>query len=65
MFSKKWYSMTEITKIFVDMDGVLADFVRGVESSKYLNGPFDRQASYDSQKLKFTNAGLFRDQRAR
>ena len=50
--------MTEITKIFVDMDGVLADFVRGVESSKYLNGPFDRQAAYDDQKLKFTNAGF-------
>ena len=53
--------MTKINKIFVDMDGVLADFVRGVESSKYLNGPFDRQADYDDQKLKFSNAGLFRD----
>ena len=41
--------MTKITKIFVDMDGVLADFVRGVESSKYLNGPFNRQAAYHDQ----------------
>jgi hypothetical protein len=53
--------MIPINRIFVDMDGVLADFVRGVESPKYLNGPFDRQADYDDQKLKFTNAGLFRD----
>ena len=33
--------MKKITKIFVDMDGVLADFIKGVEGPKYLNGPMD------------------------
>ena len=53
--------MTEITKIFVDMDGVLADFIQGVESPKYLNGPFDKQSDYDQRKVELSNAGLFFD----
>ena len=53
--------MTEITKIFVDMDGVLADFIKGVEGPKYLNGPFDKQSDYDQRKVELSNAGLFFD----
>ena len=43
--------MNVITKIFVDMDGVLADFVQGVEGPKYLNGPFDKQSDYDKSRV--------------
>jgi hypothetical protein len=43
--------MSAITKIFVDMDGVLADFIQGVEGPKYLNGPFDKQSYYDNRKI--------------
>ena len=53
--------MTAITKIFVDMDGVLADFIQGVEGPKYLNGPFDKQSYYDNRKIELSNAGLFFD----
>ena len=53
--------MSAITKIFVDMDGVLADFIQGVESPKYLNGPFDKQSDYDQRKVELSNAGLFFD----
>ena len=53
--------MNVITKIFVDMDGVLANFVEGVESAKYLNGPFEKQADYDQRKVELSNAGLFFD----
>ena len=53
--------MTQITKIFVDMDGVLADFVRGVEGPKYLNGPLVSEQTYDSRKIELSNKGLFRD----
>lgn len=53
--------MNVITKIFVDMDGVLADFVQGVEGPKYLNGPFDKQSDYDQRKVELSNAGLFFD----
>ena len=51
--------MSAINKIFVDMDGVLANFVEGVESAKYLNGPFDKQSDYDQRKVELSNAGLF------
>ena len=50
-----------IKKIFVDMDGVLADFVKGVEGPKYLNGPFVNEADYDSRKVELSNKGLFGD----
>ena len=53
--------MKTITKIFVDMDGVLADFVKGVEGPKYLNGPFVNVHDYDSRKVELSNKGLFRD----
>jgi hypothetical protein len=53
--------MSTITKIFVDMDGVLANFVEGVESAKYLNGPFEKQSDYDQRKVELSNAGLFFD----
>ena len=53
--------MTNITKIFLDMDGVLANFVQGVEGPKYLNGPFDKQSDYDQRKVELSNAGLFFD----
>ena len=53
--------MTKINKIFVDMDGVLADFVRGVEGPKYLNGPLVSEQTYDSRKIELSNKGLFRD----
>jgi 5'(3')-deoxyribonucleotidase len=53
--------MVEINKIFVDMDGVLADFVKGVEGPKYLNGPLTCEQDYDSKKIQFAFKGLFRD----
>ena len=37
-------------RIFVDMDGVLADFVRGVEGPKFLNGPLVSEQTYDDRK---------------
>lgn len=46
-------------KIFVDMDGVLADFVQGVESPEFLNGPLTNDADYDIRKLELSNKGLF------
>ena len=46
-------------KIFVDMDGVLADFVTGVESPEFLNGPLTHDAEYDLRKLELSNKGLF------
>ena len=53
--------MTEINKIFVDMDGVLADFVKGVEGAKYLNGPLTCDQDYDEKKIELSNNGLFRN----
>ena len=41
--------MKKITKIFVDMDGVLADFIKGGEGPKYLNGPMDN-STYNEKK---------------
>lgn len=45
-------------KIFVDMDGVLADFVKGVEGPKFLNGPLDPNI-YDFRKKELSDKGLF------
>ena len=50
-----------IDKIFIDMDGVLADFVKGVEGPKYLNGPLTCEQDYDDRKIELSNKGLFRD----
>ena len=52
--------MKPITKIFIDMDGVLADFVTGVQGPKYLNGPLTDNL-YDDNKIALSNKGLFRD----
>ena len=41
------------------MDGVLADFVTGVESPEFLNGPLTHDAEYDLRKLELSNKGLF------
>ena len=42
-------------KIFVDMDGVLADFVTGVTGPKYLNGPLVNENTYDDRKIELSN----------
>tara|TARA_R110002153_G_scaffold123270_1_gene269340 strand:- start:72 stop:560 length:489 start_codon:yes stop_codon:yes gene_type:complete len=51
--------MTNKLKIFVDMDGVLADFVQGVQSPEFLNSPLTNDADYDNRKLELSNKGLF------
>ena len=52
--------MIPINRIFVDMDGVLADFVQGVQGPKYLNGPLTDNL-YDDNKIALSNKGLFKD----
>ena len=52
--------MIPINRIFVDMDGVLADFVQGVQGPKYLNGPLTDHL-YDDNKIELSNKGLFKD----
>ena len=52
--------MIPINRIFVDMDGVLADFVQGVQGPKYLNGPLTDDL-YDDNKIALSNKGLFKD----
>jgi len=50
-----------ITKIFLDMDGVLADFVTGIEGPKYLNATLSGSNVYDNNKQMFANKRLFRN----
>ena len=50
-----------IKRIFVDMDGVLADFVKGVTGPKYLNGPLVDENTYDDRNIELSNQGLFLD----
>ena len=52
--------MIPINRIFVDMDGVLADFVTGVQGPKYLNGPLT-DFIYEDHKIALSNKGLFKD----
>ena len=58
MTPKKDYNPTmmkgKIKRIFIDMDGVLADFLRGVEMPQYLGEPLTNDAeghtTYDLRK---------------
>lgn len=59
----KWgNSMTKVKRIFVDQDGVLADFITGC--SKLLGQPLtpdqDGHQIYDARKVELTNKRLFR-----
>lgn len=49
-----------IEKIYLDMDGVLADFVGTVEGPEFLNGPLSGEEHYDENKKAFTERGLFK-----
>jgi len=67
MTPKKDYNPTmmkgKIKRIFIDMDGVLADFLRGVEMPQYLGEPLTNDAeghtTYDLRKEELTNKRLF------
>jgi len=54
----------KLKRIFVDMDGVLADFLRGVERPEYIGHPLTSDAKghteYDERKEELTNKRLFR-----
>ncbi len=50
-----------IKNIFVDMDGVLADFVTGVEGPDFLDGPLLSEQDYDDNKESFINKRLFKN----
>jgi len=49
-----------IEKIYLDMDGVLADFVGAVQGPDFLNGPLTGEEHYDENKKEFTEKGLFK-----
>ena len=53
----------KIKRIFIDMDGVLADFLRGVEAPEYLGEPLTNDAeghtTYDLRKKELTDKRLF------
>lgn len=53
----------KVKRIFVDMDGVLADFLKGVESPEYIGHPLTNDAKghteYDDRKEELTNKRLF------
>jgi 5'(3')-deoxyribonucleotidase len=52
--------MMAIEKIYLDMDGVLADFVGAVQGPDFLNGPLTGEEHYDENKKEFTEKGLFK-----
>ena len=67
MTPRKWdngYMMKgKVSRIFIDMDGVLADFLKGVEMPEYLGEPLTSDAegrtTYDNKKEELTNKRLF------
>lgn len=67
MTTQKDYNTTmmkgKVKRIFIDMDGVLADFIRGVEMPQYLGEPLTNDdaghTTYDIRKEELTNKRLF------
>lgn len=51
----------KIERVFVDMDGVLADFITGIESADFLDKPLVTEQDYDNNKVSFINKRLFRN----
>lgn len=53
----------KVKRIFLDMDGVLADFLKGVEQPEYIGHPLTNDAKghteYDLRKEELTNKRLF------
>ena len=53
----------KVKRIFVDMDGVLADFLKGVEQPEYIGHPLTNDdkghTEYDLRKEELTNKRLF------
>ena len=53
----------KVSRIFIDMDGVLADFLKGVEAPEYLGEPLtnddEGHTTYDLRKKELTDKRLF------